>query len=100
MQQKATLTSVGSVVLALLASQHHNLHMLLFAFGMSAAGMSFMTTFPMIRRVMLLMSLVMVGITLYQFSSPKRPASMRIMAALSVILTLGIMAWSVSEFGF
>lgn len=42
---KEGLTSIGAVILAFLASQHHNLHMLLFAIGIGSAGTSFMTCF-------------------------------------------------------
>ena len=45
--RKEGILSVGAVVLAFLASQHHTLHMLLLAIGVGGAGMSFMTTFPL-----------------------------------------------------
>jgi hypothetical protein len=93
------LTSVGAVVLAFLASQHHNLHMLLFAIGIGGAGTSFMTMLPLVRRVMLIMSLVMVGAVVYQVRDPKRPTSMRIMGGVSILLTLGLLIWSVMQFG-
>ena len=96
---KEGLTSVGAVVLAFLASQHHNLHMLLFAIGIGGAGTSFMTMVPLVRRVMLLMSLVMVGMVVYQVRDPKRPISMRIMGGVSILLTLGLLIWSVIQFG-
>lgn len=97
--RKEGLTSVGAVVLAFLASQHHNLHMLLFAIGIGGAGTSFMTVVPLVRRVMLLMSLVMVGMVVYQVRDPKRPISMRIMGGVSILLTLGLLIWSVMQFG-
>lgn len=96
---KEGLTSVGAVVLAFLASQHHTLHMLLFTVGIGGAGMSFMTMFPLVRRVMLLMSLAMVGLVVYQVRDPKRPNSMRIMGGMSILLTLGLLMWSVMQFG-
>ncbi|MFI5341359.1 MAG: hypothetical protein ACHQ7N_16160 [Candidatus Methylomirabilales bacterium] len=97
--RKEGLTSVGAVVLAFLASQHHTLHMLLFTIGLGGAGMSFMTMFPMVRRVMLLMSLAMVGVIVYQVRDPKRPTSVRIMGGVSILLTLGLLIWSVMQFG-
>ena len=96
---KGGLTSVGAVVLAFLASQHHTLHMLLLTVGIGGAGMSFMTMFPLVRRVMLLMSLAMVGVIVYQVRDPKRPNSMRIMGGVSILLTLGLLIWSVMQFG-
>jgi hypothetical protein len=96
---KEGLTSVGAVVLAFLASQHHTLHMLLLTVGIGGAGMSFMTMFPLVRRVMLLMSLAMVGVVVYQVRDPKRPNSVRIMGGVSILLTLGLLIWSVMQFG-
>ncbi len=97
--RKEGITSVGAVVLAFLASQHHTLHMLLFTMGLGGAGMSFMTMFPLVRRVMLLMSLATVGVIVYQVRDSKRPASMRIMGGMSILLTLGLLVWSVLQFG-
>lgn len=96
---KEGLTSVGAVVLAFLASQHHTLHMMLFAVGLGGAGMSFMTMFPLVRRVMLLMSLTMVGMIVFQVRDPKRPIPMRVMGGVSILLTLGLLIWSVVQFG-
>jgi hypothetical protein len=99
MQQRTVATSVGSVVLAFLASQHHNLMMLVFAVGLSSAGMSAMTMLPMVRRLMILMSLVVAGVTAYHLVARNRPLGMRLLGVASVALTLGLLAWSVSEFG-
>jgi len=94
------IISVGAVALAFLASQHHTLHMLLLAIGLGGAGMSFMATFPLVRRVMLLMSLAMVAVIGYQVRDAKRPASMRITATISIIVTVGLVVWSIIQFGF
>jgi hypothetical protein len=92
--------SIGAVVLAFLASQHHNLHMLLLAIGLGGAGMSFMATFPLVRRVMLLMSLAMVAVIGWQVRDAKRPTSMRITAIVSIVVTVGLVVWSIIQFGF
>jgi hypothetical protein len=97
--RKEGITSVGAVVLAFQASQHHTLHMMLFAVGLGGVGMSFMTMFPVVRRVMLLMSLAMVGVIVCQVRDPRRPSPMRIMGGLSILLTLGLLIWSVMQFG-
>jgi hypothetical protein len=91
--------SIGAVVLAFLASQHHNLHMLLLAFGMGEAAMHFMTAMPAVRDAMLGMSLAMVGVIAYQIRDSRRPASTRIMGVISILVTLGLLAWSVARFG-
>ena len=77
------LTSIGSVALALLASQHHTLHMLVLSFGPGTAGMSFMTMYPNIRRGMLTIALLTAGFAAYQASRRGRPRWMRVGQALS-----------------
>ncbi len=72
------LLSLGAVGLAFLGSQHHNLMMLLFALGLGNAGISLMTDMPIVRPVMLALSLVMVAAIGYQISRPSRPWAMRL----------------------
>ena len=96
--KKGVLASVGSVVLAFLATQHHNLHMFLMAFGISAAGMTLLTN-PLVRRSMLVMSLLAAGFTVQQFWRADRPRAMRLMGAVSAVASLSLVAWSVSQFG-
>lgn len=73
--------------------------MLLITAGIGSAGMSFMTMFPMVRRVMLLMSLAIVGVIVYQVLDSKRSTSMRIMGGVSILPTPGVLIWSVLQFG-
>ena len=97
--QKEKIVSIGAVVLAFLASQHHTLHMLVLAFGMGGASTSLMTTAPLLRRTMLAMSLVMVAVMGYQLWRGGRAKSLRITNAISIVVTLGLVAWSVRQFG-
>ena len=97
--RKEWLLSFGAVALAFLGSQHHNLMMVLFALGLGNAGMSAMTEMPLIRDVMLAMSLIMAAAIGYQISKPNRPTAMRVTGALSILFTLGIAGWSVLRFG-
>ena len=92
--------SIGAVALAFLASQHHNLHMLLLAFGLGEAGMQLMTVAPAIRDAMLGMSLAMVAVIAYQIRDSRRPASTRVLGVISIVATLALAAWSVARFGF
>jgi len=89
------------MILAFLASQH-SLHMLLML-GLGGAsmgaGMSFMTTYPTVRRVMLLMAVVMAGVTAYLLVQHRPPVAQRVMNLLSIVLTLGLVIWSISQFG-
>ncbi len=89
---------MGSVVLALLASQHHALHMLLM---LGAGGApAFMTVYPVIRRLMLLIALLAALWTIkgLRRRSPQ-PAAVIALNWLSVGLTLGLIGWSVARFG-
>jgi hypothetical protein len=93
------LLSLGAVALAFLGSQHHNLMMLLFALGLGNVGMRAMTEMPVVRSVMLAISLVMAVAIGYQISRPSRPLAMRLTGAISILFTLGIVGWSVLRFG-
>jgi hypothetical protein len=93
------LLSLGAVALAFLGSQHHNLMMLLFALGLGNMGMSVMTEIPLVRAVMLAVSLVMAAAIGYQISKPNGPFVMRLTGTLSILFTLGIVGWSVLRFG-
>lgn len=90
--------SITAVVLAFLATQHHNL-MLLLAIGLGDAGMSFMTAVPLVRRAMLLLSLVMAAAIGYRIADFKQARSIRITGAISIIVTIGLAIWSITQFG-
>ncbi len=90
--------SIGAVVLAFLGSQHHALMLLLLAIGLGDAGMSLMA-FPLLRDVMLALSVVMAAVLGFHMAKPRRPRAMRIAGAASVLITLGLSGWSVLHFG-
>ncbi len=93
------LLSIGVVALAFLGTQHHNLMMLLLAFGLSNVGMSLMTKLPLLRDTMLIVSLGIAALIAYQISLPHRPQSVRVTGALSILLTVGLAGWSLLRFG-
>lgn len=97
--RKAPLAAVGAVVAAL-ASQHHLIHQFILLAGLGSAGMSVMSTVPLFRRGMLLMSLIMGGITLWQMWRWRRNRSMVVLGGISVLLTCGLLLWSILQFGF
>lgn len=97
--RRGRMLSFGTVLLAFLGTQHHNLMMLLFAVGLGSGGMTFMTTFPLIREVMLGMSLVMAAVIGFEISRPLRPAAMRVTGTVSILITLGLAGWSILHFG-
>ena len=94
-----TSLSFVSVALAFLASQHHTLHMLLLSAGVGGAGASFMTMYPTLRRLMLLMSLVMIGLTLYQAWRRQPALAVRVLTWVSAAAAFGLLVWSVGRFG-
>ncbi len=96
--RKAQLAAIGSVIVAFLASQHHLIHMLILLVTFGTAGMSFMSAFPLLRRGMMLMSLVMMGITFWQVWHWRQNRSMVVLGGISVALTLGLLLWSIAQF--
>jgi hypothetical protein len=96
---KDRILSVGTVVLAFLASQHHALGMLLLAGGIGGASASVMTTVPLLRRAMLAVTLVMVAVMAYRTWDARRPKAARVTNAVSIVLSLGLIGWSVTRWG-
>ena len=74
--------------------------MFLIAVGIGGAGASSMTMFPLVRRVMLLMSLAMVPLMVYRALDARSSTAMRLVNAVSVLVTLALVTWSVWQFGF
>ncbi len=97
--QSGRIAAIVAPLLALLASQHHTIMMTLFAFGLSNTAMSFMTAAPLVRDAMLGMSLVMVAVIAWQIKDKRRPTSMRVTGAVSIVATLALAAWSIIHFG-
>ncbi|MDE2167674.1 MAG: hypothetical protein KGJ66_15220 [Alphaproteobacteria bacterium] len=94
------LPAIGAMVLAFLASQHHNVMMFLLAVGLSDAAMSFMTAAPIVRNVMLGLSLAMIAVIAWQIRDSRRPRSIRAMGAISIAVTIGLSTWSIARFGW
>ena len=95
----ARIPAIVAVALAFLASQHHTIMMTLFAFGLSDAAMGFMTAAPLVRDAMLGMSLAMIAVVAWQVKDRRRPTSMRVTGAVSIVATLALAAWSIAHFG-
>jgi hypothetical protein len=93
------LLSLGAVALAFLATQHHNLMMTALAIGLGSGAVSLMTETPLVRYAMLAMSVVMVAVIGWQITRPKRPAAIRLVGALTILLTLAIAGWTLVQFG-
>jgi hypothetical protein len=93
------LTAVAGALLALAASQHHTLHMLIIALGAGSAGSSFMQGYPAVRRAMLLVSIGVVAVNLRSLQRrPPPPGVRRWILGISA-LTVALVVWSVARFG-
>ncbi len=99
MGRKGLIASAGSVVMAFLATQHHNLHMMLVALGLGTAGLSFLTS-PLVRYAMYALSVAAVGVTVQQLRRHWHSLPLRIAGVGSILLTAGLLAWSVTQSGF
>ena len=97
--RKQSATSIGATLLAFAASQHHTLHTALIALGLGGSGMTFMRTFPGIRRGMLLTSVAVVAMNLRSVFRGQSTSAMRVVTIGFSVLTLVIVAWSLRRFG-
>lgn len=92
------LAAVGSFLVALVASSHHSLHMILLSLGLGATSF-FMT--PTLRRAMLLLSLAMAAFLTYRLvRHPERPMPQLVAAVVSICLSVGLVAYSVVSDGW
>jgi hypothetical protein len=93
------VATIGAAGLAFIASQHHNVHMLLIALGVGGAGSTVMQSFPWARRLMLLVS---IGVVAVNLAGVRRSAVSRRMRGVVLVfsaLTIVIVVWSVIRFG-
>lgn len=91
--------SVGGMLLAFLATQHHNLHMILLTLGLGGSTLAFMQAYPSVRRGMLLVSLAIVALNLRSLRRAGGPGGMRLAVLGFSVLTVVIAAWSVVRLG-
>lgn len=91
--------SIAAMLLAFLASQHHNVHMALLTLGLGGSGMTFMKVYPGVRRAMLLLSLLVVAVNLKSLRRQSAPPAMRAAVVGLSVLTIGVIAWSLSRLG-
>jgi len=97
--KKEGVASIGGIALAFLASQHHNLHMVLLTLGLGGSGMTFMQVYPGLRRGMLLASLTLVAVNLRSLQRHSATSAMRAVVVGSSALTVGVIVWSLIRFG-
>lgn len=97
--KKQGVASIGGMVLAFLAGQHHNLHMALLALGVGGSGLTFMQVYPGLRRGLLVLSLAVVAVNLRSVQRGPMTVPMRALVLVTSGLTLGFVAWSLIRFG-
>ncbi len=92
------ISSAGSLVFAFLATQHHNLHVLMLTLGIGTAGAAFLAT-PGVRYAFYALSLVALGVTAHQLRRHWHSRALRIGGISSAVLTVALLAWSAVGFG-
>jgi hypothetical protein len=93
------VSAIVAPVLALVATQHHLIHMLLITAGIGGAGMSGMMFNSVLRRIMLLVSLLMVALTVIRLMRGHGANAARVVSAVSVVLTLALLMWTTFMYG-
>jgi hypothetical protein len=93
------VATIGAAALAFIASQHHNVHMLLIALGVGGAGSTFMQTYPWARRLMLLVSIGVVAVNVTGLRRSTVPKRTRGVVLVFSALTIVIVIWSAVRFG-
>jgi hypothetical protein len=72
---------------------------MLLMLGLGGTGTSLMSTYPTIRRAMLSVALAMAGVTAYRLVRHQPPLGQRVVNVISIFVTLGLLIWSISQFG-
>ncbi len=97
-----TATNISSFVLAFLASSHHWIHMgIMMLLGGSTNMMSTMSAVFWIRRIMILLTLVTIGVSIYRLYKHrcKDPLTL-LFSSLSVVVSLGFIFYTLNRFGW
>jgi len=92
------LSPAGSVVLAVLAKQHHNIHVGLLALGLGTAGLSFLAS-PPVRFALYLLTQAALAITAVQVRRHWRSRPLRFAGIASAFITVALLAWSLGQGG-
>ncbi|HXI18285.1 MAG TPA: hypothetical protein VNM48_18120 [Chloroflexota bacterium] len=91
--------AVIAPLMALLASQHHLVHMVVIGAATGSAGMSLMAAYPSLRRMMLAISLILASLGLLRIWRSRSTFAAWLATGLSTVLTVALAAWSVGQFG-
>lgn len=94
-------SSISSVLLSIIASSHHWLHMgLLFLLG-GSAGMVSMSDILRIRRFMIAATVLTALFTLYRLLKHKHmPVWTKAISVLSIAVSLGFVVYTLTQFGW
>lgn len=98
----AVATSVSSIILSIVASSHHWLHVgILFALGGSANMMATMSGVLWLRRAMLLATFITSVYSVYRLIKHQHiPTWMKGMTVVSVLISFGFMIYTLYRFGW
>lgn len=95
-------TSILSLVLSILASSHHWIHMTVLMLMGSSAGMAaMMSHLAWLRRLFIIASVVMVVVSVVHLSRHGSKGKwMIIMVSLSAVISLGLVGYTVYAYGW
>lgn len=92
--------AIVAFLAAFLASSHHWLHMVLISLGLGVGFSAFLFD-PVARRAMLTLSLVMVALVAWwSWRRPHRDMAQLFALALSIAISLGLVAYTVIAYGW
>lgn len=103
MERTAVRTSIGGLVLSVLASSHHWLHMLLLMTmsGSMAAMQGTISSVVWFRRLMIVGTIIMIGVSTYRLTRHTgRGRSAVWLSVVSSLTSLGFIAYTLIEFGW
>lgn len=99
-EARSWLAATGAFLAALVASSHHWLHMLLISLGVGV-GFSALLFDPTTRRLMLVGSVAMTALVAWWTGRrPHRALPETLALALSVVISLGLVAYTVVVHGW
>lgn len=98
----AVTTSLFSIVFSFLASSHHWLHTgILLIMGSSTNMMATMSGIVWLRRAMIIVTVVTTLYSIFRLLKHKNmPFWMKIMTVLSIIISVGLMIYTLINFGW
>jgi hypothetical protein len=99
---KERAAALGSPLLSFLPNLHYLMALLMKVMLLTTAAgvMSATRESPWIRRSLLMVALLTASFTLYRLLSRKHPRWVILLRGISLLITAGMITWSIATFGF